>query len=180
MNTNNELHNICKHIADELESIYNGEQAAEIEEQIDELTERKEELEDNLADLEDELADTEDNYTGSDRADVLEDIEKRIQTTQDEITELETELESLEEKKDTLSFWDYFNDVLDIEYTIGSSGDYRGVCLMVCCGGPNVYVDTNRGEVWGAWWTDKASVWLPSEICEEINGVFEEYYAATR
>jgi len=79
-----------------------------------------------------------------------------------------------------LSFWDYFNDALDIEYTIGSDMSFRGVRVMVTCGGPNIYVDTVRGEVFGAWWGDTASAWIPSEICDEINTVFEELYECSR
>lgn len=81
---------------------------------------------------------------------------------------------------DTLSFYDYFNDALDIEYTIGGDGTFRGVRIMVACGGSNIWVDTLRGEVFGAWWSDRASAWIPSEICNEIDEVFEEYYNCTR
>ena len=81
---------------------------------------------------------------------------------------------------DAVSMWDWFTtgfDAYDIAYTIGSDGAYRGVRLMVACGGPNIYIDTIRGEVVGYWWTDTATAWIPSEICKEIDGVWEEYYA---
>ena len=83
---------------------------------------------------------------------------------------------------DTVSMWDLFSneDVYDIEYMIGGDGEYRGVRLMVACGGPNVYINTQRREVEGYWSLDSATAWLPSEICEEIDEVWSEYYSMMR
>lgn len=82
---------------------------------------------------------------------------------------------------DSVTMWDFFShcdgDVLDIEYSVGSDGEYRGVRLMVTFGGPNIYINTRRGEVEGYWWTDSASVWLPSEVRESIDEVWSEYYS---
>ena len=78
------------------------------------------------------------------------------------------------------SFWDYFSDPLDFEYTISSRGEYMGVRVYVALGGPNIWVDTRRGEIGGAWGCDRADRWLPSEICEEIDSVFSEYYEMTK
>ena len=47
---------------------------------------------------------------------------------------------------DQLSLYDYFEDALDIEYRVGSNKDYRSVCIMVTCGGPNVYIDTEDAK----------------------------------
>jgi len=83
---------------------------------------------------------------------------------------------------DTVSMLDLFSneDVYDIEYMIGGDGEYRGVRLMVACGGPNVYINTQRREVEGYWSLDSATAWLPSEICEEIDQVWSEYYSMMR
>ena len=78
------------------------------------------------------------------------------------------------------SMYDYFEDALDWEYTIDSNGEYMGVRVYVTLGGPNIWIDTRRGEIGGAWGTDRADRWLPSEICEEIDSIFSEYYACTR
>jgi hypothetical protein len=88
----------------------------------------------------------------------------------------EEEIEELEENGEPTSLWNYFDDCLDIEYTISSRGEYRGCRIMVTWGGPNIWVDTTRGEVFGAWWTDTATAWIPSEVCNEIDLIFEEYY----
>ena len=75
--------------------------------------------------------------------------------------------------------WDYFtgDDVLDVDYTINSRMEYKGVRLLVAFGGPNIYIDTNRGIVEGCWWTDHAEAWIPSEVCATIDDVWAEYYS---
>lgn len=78
------------------------------------------------------------------------------------------------------TMYDYFDDPLDFEYTIASNGEYLGVRVYVTLGGPNVWIDTRRGEIGGAWGTDRADRWLPREICDEIDEIFSEYYNATR
>ena len=78
------------------------------------------------------------------------------------------------------TFYDYFQDPLDFEYTIASNGEYLGVRVYVALGGPNVWIDTRRGEIGGAWGADRADRWLPREICDEIDEIFSEYYNATR
>lgn len=78
------------------------------------------------------------------------------------------------------TFYDYFQDPLDFEYTIASNGEYLGVRVYVALGGPNVWIDTRRGEIGGAWGADRADRWLPSEIADEIDEIFSEYYNATR
>ena len=78
------------------------------------------------------------------------------------------------------TFWDYFEDVLDIEYRIDGQLRYKGVSLAVTLGGPNIWVDTWAGEVRGYWGSDRETAWLPREICDEIDAVFEDCYEAQR
>ena len=84
------------------------------------------------------------------------------------------------EDGDQMTMYDYFADALDYEYTIGSNGDFLGVRVYVTLGGPNVWIDTRRGEIAGACGTDRAESWLPSEIADEINDIFREYYECMR
>ena len=79
-----------------------------------------------------------------------------------------------------VTMYDYFNDCFDIEYTINSEGEYKGVRVMVACGGPNIYVDTVRRSVNLYWWTDTASAPLWSDTIEAIDQDFEELYTCTR
>lgn len=90
------------------------------------------------------------------------------------------EREAAEENGDACDLYSYFTDVLDIEYTISSHGDYLGARIAVALGGPNIYIDTREGYVKGYWGTDRADAWIPSEICEEIDGIMEEYYGMVR
>ena len=84
----------------------------------------------------------------------------------------EIEEDDLEE----LSMWDYFNDVFDIEYRIGSDKEYRSVCVMVACGGPNIYVDTQSKRVELYWGGEEAHAYLSNEACAEIDSIFEELF----
>ena len=102
----------------------------------------------------------------------------------DYLENIYTELNAIYEGKATnddgeqATMYDYFEDPLDFEYTIASNGEYLGVRVYVTLGGPNVWIDTRRGEIGGAWGTDRADRWLPREICDEIDEVFQEYFAA--
>lgn len=71
---------------------------------------------------------------------------------------------------------DYFADVLDIEYRIGSDREFRSVRLLVAYGGPNIYIDTCSRQVELYWWTDRASFPLSDEVCDQINADFEELF----
>lgn len=75
-----------------------------------------------------------------------------------------------------LSVYDYFDDALDIEYRVGSDRQYRSVCVMVTCGGPNIYIDTSSKAVELYWWGDRAEYRLLSDTVEAIDDVFEELY----
>lgn len=84
--------------------------------------------------------------------------------------------ERLEQDGEPHDLLSYFDDALDVEYTISGRGDFLGARIAVALGGPNVYVDTRRGEVEGYWGTDHESAWVPREICDEIDSIFEELY----
>ena len=76
------------------------------------------------------------------------------------------------------NIYDYFSntEIFDIEYTIGSNFEFRGVRLMVGCGGPNVYINTITASVELFWWTQKAEYSLIPSVVEEIDNCWEEIY----
>ena len=89
------------------------------------------------------------------------------------------ELEDLEEREELESYtmYDYFSDVYDIKYTIGSDREtLYGVKLLVAFGGPNIYVDTNDGKVKLYWWNEYAEYELSEEAIKAINDCFQELY----
>ena len=77
---------------------------------------------------------------------------------------------------ESVGMFDYFDDVLDIEYRIGSDREFRSVRLLVAYGGPNIYIDTCSRQVELYWWTDRASFPLSDEVCDQINADFEELF----
>ena len=81
-----------------------------------------------------------------------------------------------ESELEAISIYDYFDDVFDIEYRTGSDKEYRSVCVMVACGGPNIYIDTATKNIELYWWTDKASYPLSLEAVNEIDNYFEELF----
>ena len=65
---------------------------------------------------------------------------------------------------DYMTAFDYLHDALDIEYTVSSSKEYLGARVLVAFGGPNIWVDTRRGVVEGAWWGEKATAIFQDNI----------------
>ena len=114
--------------------------------------------------------------------DTRTELQNNVQSIADELKALyeadytDEEREEKEQNGEAYDLYSYFDDALDIEYTISSRGDFLGARIYVTLGGPNIYVDTRGGEVVGHWGSDEARAWIPSEICDEINYIFEELY----
>jgi len=81
-----------------------------------------------------------------------------------------------EEEPEQMSLYDYFSDCLDIEYRCDSKKEYRSVCVMVTCGGPNIYIDTASKAVELYWWGDRARYSLLSDTVNAIDDWAEEYW----
>lgn len=90
--------------------------------------------------------------------------------------EIEAYYNGFEEDGEEKTLFDYLSDVLDYEITITSQMEYKSCKVWVTLGGPNVWLDTAEQEIKLAWGSDRCSIWLPSEICEEIDSYFEELY----
>ena len=67
--------------------------------------------------------------------------------------------------------------VYDVEYTIGSNKEYRGVSLMIACGGPNIYINTKSGDVELYWWSESARYPMSSDVVDVIDSTYEEIFA---
>lgn len=79
------------------------------------------------------------------------------------------------------TLWEYLTnlDIYDCKFTVelGRKGlDYRSVRVMLACGGPNVYLDTEEGALLGFWGSDKETLYLDRDIVEELNDFYEDYY----
>lgn len=88
--------------------------------------------------------------------------------------------EDAEQDDDPREYWeqvsvlDYFSDAFDIEYRVSSPHDTepRSVCIMVACGGPNIYVDTSSQAVELYWWGDRVNYPISHDAAEAINEAF--------
>ena len=67
--------------------------------------------------------------------------------------------------------------VYDVEYTIGRDKEYRGVRLMIACGGPDVYLNTRTGDVEMYWWSESARYPMSSKVINAIDSIYEELLA---
>lgn len=80
-----------------------------------------------------------------------------------------------------VDMWEYFYDrVYDIKYTVGCDLEYVGARIMIACGGPNVYIDTNTGRVVLYWWGETASAALSSATVDAIDAYFKDEYNTRR
>lgn len=75
-----------------------------------------------------------------------------------------------------MSIYDYFSDCLDVEYRCDARREYRSVCVMVTCGGPNIYIDTESKAVELYWWGDRASYSLLPDTVEAVDAWAAEYW----
>lgn len=105
----------------------------------------------------------------------MEDNRKYIEGIREELEAIYNG-EAKTEDGEEMSFWDYLADVLDITYIVNADKSYKAAILAVTLGGPNVYINTWEHEIQLYWGSDKETIWLPSEICEEIDAVMEEYF----
>ena len=88
------------------------------------------------------------------------------------------ECETVAEVEDfeQLCLWDYFDDMLDIKYTVDNNKTYFACRIMIACGGPNIYIDTLDRQVQLYWWNESGKAWLPSSVCDAIDEFAEELY----
>lgn len=91
----------------------------------------------------------------------MRDLQDQVNSVAKELTDgfdawAENWAEETDTDLDDISIFDYLQDVLDIEYRVGSEGEYRGSELLVCFGGPNIWIDTKHNVVRGAWWGESA------------------------
>lgn len=112
----------------------------------------------------------------------MKELKKMCESIREELEQLysnewtDEEREQRQEDGEACDLYDYFNDCLDIEYTISSYGDYLGATIWVTVGGPSIWIDTRENEIKGRWGSDAVNIWLPSEISNEIDNFFEELY----
>lgn len=74
------------------------------------------------------------------------------------------------------SLYEYFDDVLDVEYRVTRDKKYKSVSILVCYGGPNIYIDTEDAYVRGYWGNDYVEVPFSYYVRDDIDDIFEMEY----
>ena len=169
---------MVRRIAANLEFICNNSvDKDELEDQIEEMeTEWREELDDYISEND---IDGVDPYklTAEELIDKMNDYGIEIDT--EEYEELKEQLQEIE-YDGASNLYEYFEDCLDVEYTIDSRGDYLGVCVWICVGGPGIWIDTRDRAVKLAWGSERAEWGINSDTAEAIDAIFEEWYRSLR
>lgn len=80
------------------------------------------------------------------------------------------------EEAEQLSLYDYFDDVLDLEYVVDSRKDYLSVRVFVTLGGPTAWIDTDTKSVECRWGSETGAFRLLSDVVNDIDDIFEEQY----
>ena len=80
------------------------------------------------------------------------------------------------EDGEDVSLFDYLSDILDFEITINSMMEFSSCKVWITLGGPNIWIDTAEREIKLAWGGERESIYLDSDICDEIDSYFEEIY----
>ena len=112
----------------------------------------------------------------------MKELQRMCESIRTELEELynndwtDEERDQRQEDGEPCDLYDYFSDALDVEYTISSKGDFLGASIWVTIGGPSIWIDTRENEIKGRWGSDAVNIWLPSEISNEIDNIFEEQY----
>ena len=75
-----------------------------------------------------------------------------------------------------VSFYDYFENALDIDYIVNSNKEYKACRIMIAFGGPNIYVNTWEKKVELYWWTESAEFYLSGDACDAIDEWAESYF----
>jgi hypothetical protein len=90
------------------------------------------------------------------------------------------ELDRLVDNGKTTNLREYFEDALDVVYSVDRYGDYRRVAVTITTGGPHIEVDTDDRAV-KLWWGDEEAQWsINRNTAEAIDDIFAEYYQALR
>lgn len=165
-----------KRIASELDFLCeNSVDKDDIEEQIEEMTtEWQDALYEAIEDTDEDI----DPYD-LEGEDLFDEMDKRgIAPDESDIDDYNDLCEQLNELESigASNLYDYFDDCLDVEYTIDSSGNYIGTCIWVGIGGPSIWVDTRDRAVKLAWGCDRAEWGITSDTAAAIDEIFEERY----
>jgi hypothetical protein len=83
--------------------------------------------------------------------DLQNHVKSIVQTIENGLDSIERE----DEGQFPMDGLEYLSDALDIEYIVNGNRDVLGARILVCFGGPNIWINTRTKQVEGYWWSDK-------------------------
>ena len=87
-----------------------------------------------------------------------------------------SDLDEIPEDWEIVTMLDYFEDVYNARFVLDSNLHYWAVKLMVACGGPNIWVNTESENVELFWWGDHASYPLSRDAVYAIDDFARDWY----
>lgn len=79
------------------------------------------------------------------------------------------------ESEEGCTAFDYLQDALDFQWITSNELEFLGARVLVAFGGPNIWIDTRRGEVEGYWWGSYAKAEIHSDPMG-LNDALEDLY----
>lgn len=108
-------------------------------------------------------------YATSIASDIRENVAKGIPFGED------GEREEYGEPRE-ISAMDYLEGVLDIQYLVSASREYIGARILIAFGGPNAWIDTQKGTLEVTWWSAPVVESLPEDFTRELDEALEELW----
>ena len=109
--------------------------------------------------------------------DIAQDLEKTVRGVDfDDVDNRDGEF-NFDEEHDRLRW--YFEDVLDVKFTIDARFNYLGAEIALGLGGPNIYYDTAEGRVHG-YWDSKEEYFVDHDTRNAIDNYWEEEFNLLR
>ena len=71
--------------------------------------------------------------------------------------------------------FDYISDALDFQFILSSDKTLIGARILVAFGGPNIWIDTKRGEVEGYWGGETARASFHDDPMDVASAVSETF-----
>lgn len=102
-----------------------------------------------------------------------EKCQKQVNSIRDEI---ESIVQRENESDDYGELDNYLEDALDMKYLVDSNKTYNSVKILVVCGGPTIYIDTESQCVELYWSSAEVKAYLSDEAIEAIDDWALEAY----
>lgn len=73
----------------------------------------------------------------------------------------------------------YFEDVLDVRFTISAEFEFISAEILLAWGGPTIWYNTAEGRVHG-YWDGEAQYFVDNDTCHAIDSYWEEKFNMLR